>query len=454
MKAEAGLTLGTLVLTLIIALVIVAITPFTAELGIASEQLQAAEEEEKQQKTRRVPTMSEQTFKKLAEAQEFIDAKEYVAALAVLDRMLDRSRRLNGNEIGQVHNMRGFVFFSQEDYDRAIKEYQIVVAQGEEIPEGLEITTLYTLAQLSFVAERYQDALDYMETWLTKATNPGSDPHIFMGQVYYQMKNYPAAIDQIETGIRVAKERDLTVRENWWGLLNYLYFEQENWDKVLEILEILVQDFPKRDYWVRLAGVHGQEGNEKEQIAAMQGAYTAGFLDRERDLMNFAGLLMQEQVPYRAAIVLEKGFKDERIERSAKNLQGLGQAWQLAQETAKAIPAFEEAGKLSDDGRIYERLAQLYLDDDQFERCIATSTRALDKGGLRSKQQAFIVKGMCQYNENQTSRNGLSRARKSFVSCRNEARQEEDTSNQRVCGQWITYIDRESDRLRQLQESS
>ena len=55
MKAEAGLTLGTLVLTLIIALVIVAITPFTAELGIASEQLQAAEEEEKQQKTRRVP---------------------------------------------------------------------------------------------------------------------------------------------------------------------------------------------------------------------------------------------------------------------------------------------------------------------------------------------------------------------------------------------------------------
>ena len=292
-----------------------------------------------------------------------------------------------------------------------------------------------------------------MEIWLAKASIPAADPHIFMGQVYYQMKDYAAAIEQIETGIAIAKERDLTVKENWWALLNYLYFEQENWPKVLEILEILVQDFPKRDYWVRLAGVHGQVGNEKEQVYAMQGAYTAGFLERERDLLSFAGLLMQDQVPYRAAEVLEKAFEEELIEREAKNLQALGQAWQLAQETDKAIPAYEEAGRKSDDGRIYERLAQLYLDDDQFDNCVSASERALDKGGLRSVQQAHIVKGMCQFNENQTHIPNLNTARRSFVECRREAREAEDTSNQRVCQQWITYIDRETQRLEQLQSS-
>ena len=46
---------------------------------------------------------------------------------------------------------------------------------GEDIPEGLETTTLYTLAQLSFVQERYQDALDYMETWIGKAKNQSGD---------------------------------------------------------------------------------------------------------------------------------------------------------------------------------------------------------------------------------------------------------------------------------------
>ena len=171
--------------------------PFAAELGLTGAQAAAAEEEEPKQKTRRVPTMSESTFKKLGEAQVFIDEKDFDGAEKVLNDMLARSKRLNGNEVGQVYNMLGFVHFSREDFDSALLAYEKVIAQGEDIPEGLETTTLYTLAQLSFVAERYQDALDYMETWITKATNPGADPHIFMGQVYYQMKNYPAATDQI-----------------------------------------------------------------------------------------------------------------------------------------------------------------------------------------------------------------------------------------------------------------
>ena len=435
---------------LLLALAYLLAIPFAAEVGFTGAQAQAAEGEDRPQKTRRVPTMSEATFKKLAEVQEAIDAKDFESAKKILNDMLSRTRNMNGNEVGQVRNMLGFVYFSEENYPAAIKEYEQVVAQGDQIPEGLETTTLYTLAQLSFVEERYQDALDYMEKWIAEANNPGADPHIFMGQVYYQMKNYPAAIQQIETGIKIAQERDLDVKEQWWALLNYLYYEQENWPKVLEILEILVRDFPKRDYWVRLAGIHGQLGNEKEQLWCMQGAYTSNFLDREQDLMNFAGLLMQDQVPYRAALVLEKGFKDKIIERSSKNLQALGQAWQLAQESDKAIPAYEEAGKLSDDGRIYERLAQLYLDVDKFQECVVASDNAIDKGGLRSLPQVYIVKGMCQYNKDQNVIPNLTAARQSFLSCRNEARKGDDDNNQRVCGQWITYLDRETKRLEEL----
>ena len=47
---------------------------------------------------------------------------------------------------------------------------------------------------------------------------------------------------------------------------------------------------------------------------------------------------MQEEVPIRAAKVLEDGLNRKAIERDAKNLQSLGQAWQLAREVDKAIP--------------------------------------------------------------------------------------------------------------------
>ncbi|MCZ6656650.1 MAG: tetratricopeptide repeat protein [Gammaproteobacteria bacterium] len=430
-----------------LALALLVAVPFTAELGlnIAGLSAFAAEEEERRQKTRRVPSMSESTFKKLAEAQELIDLKDLAGAEQVLQGMLNRSRRYNGNEIGQIHNMLGFVYFSKEDYKGAIREYRIVVEQGEDIPEGLEVTTLYTLAQLSFVDEQYTEALRYMEIWLSKANNPGPAPHIFMGQVFYQMEDYPSSIAQIEKGIDVAQTRGTAVKENWWGLLNYLYYEEENWPKVMEILEIMVREFPKRVYWIRLAGIQGQEGMEKEQIYTMEAAYTAGFLERERDLTNLAGLLMQDEVPIRAANVMRKGIDDEIIERTDKNLRTLGQAYQLAQEVDLAIPVFEDAAKLSDDGKIYERLAQLYLEDDEYTKCTAASKNALDKGGLRKKQNVYVVQGMCEYN-----RDNLNVARKSFVSCRNESRRVEDESNQRVCQQWITFIDREADRRRQI----
>ena len=405
-----------------------------------------AAEEEKPRKTRRVPSMSEKVYKKLAEAQEAIDIKDYALAEQLLREMLNRSKRFNKNEIGQVHSMLGYTFFLREDYKSAIREYKIVVAQGEDIPEGLETTTLYTLAQLSFVEGQYQAALDYMETWITKATNPGPEPQIFMGQVYYQMKDYPAAIVKIENGIRLAEERGTKIKENWWALLNYLYYEQENMPKVIEILEILVRDFPKRDYWVRLAGMYGQEGDEKRHLHTLQAAYAGDFLDKETDLTNLAGLLMQDEVPYKAAKVLAQGIDDDVVEKSAKNLRALGQAWQLAQEVEKAIPVLEDAAKLSDDGRIYDQLSYVYLEADRYDDCVRSTNDALNKGGLRKKQSTYFIRGLCMYNQD-----NLDTARGSMVSCRNEARRKEDDLNIRTCSQWITFIDREKDRNAQLQ---
>lgn len=156
---------------------------------------------------REVSTISETTFAMLAQVTELIEMKDYAAALELIDAQLSQSQRLNGNEIGQYHSMRGFIYFSLEDYPNAIAAYQEVVAQEEELPVGLELTTLYTLAQLSFVGEQFQDALHYMEIWVAKTTNPSPAPYIFMGQVYYQMKDYPSAIGQIEQGIQVAQER-------------------------------------------------------------------------------------------------------------------------------------------------------------------------------------------------------------------------------------------------------
>ncbi len=170
---------------------------------------------------------------------------------------------------------------------------------------------------------------------------------------------------------------------------------------------------------------------------------------QQSDLTNYAGTLMQAELPWRAARVLERGLENEVIERTDDTLQQLGQAWQLAQETDKAIPVLEDAASLSDEGRIYERLASLYLDKDEPENCVEAANNALDKGGLREEYNAYLVRGMCQSNmEN------MQAARESFVTCRTMARRAEDESNRRICQQWINYIDNELQREETLRRAA
>ena len=90
------------------------------------------------------------------------------------------------------------------------------------------------------------------------------------------MKDYDKAVEQMELGVQIAQERNTTITEQNWSLLTFLYFEK-SWTNVIRVLKILVEEFPKREHWIRLAGVYGQEGFEKEQLYTLEAAYTADF---------------------------------------------------------------------------------------------------------------------------------------------------------------------------------
>ena len=407
---------------------------------------------------RRVPNMSETTYRKFGQAQELIDPcpedpdnceipRDPDGALVILHEMLERASRYNGNELGQVHQMLAVIYYNdKDDTPKTLHHYEQLLAQVPEITEALEQGTLKTLAQLHLQEENFETALNYMKRWFAISYNPGPSEYILVGQIHFQRKDFPAAAQALEAAISLAQSRELTVRENWWAMLNYAYFEMENYDKVIEILEILVRDFPKRQYWIQLAGVYGQEGYEREQLMSFEAAHVAGFLDKESDVMTFGGLLMQNEVPWRGAKYMQAGLDGEIIERSARNLQQIGQAYQLAQEVDSAIDVFEEAGEKSDDGEIYDRLSALYLEKDEFSKCRTAAERAIDKGGIKKVYNVEIVLGMCQFNLDE-----LREARATFVKARRTARDAEERSAERITQQWIRYIDNESKRRAELE---
>lgn len=421
------------------------IAPDSALSGIRTA---AAAEEEQERETRKTPALRESSYKKLSEAQELIDAKDLQGALEVLDEMAE-SRGMNAYEIASMHNMRAYVAFAMDNYPMAIQAYEDVLAQSPDIPRALEQSALYALGQLYFVEENYQRAIEYLDRWFAIAENPGPQPYIFKAQALYQMDRFREVPPIVRSAMDIARERDNEVKENWWLLMRAAYYELEDWDNVIAILETLVREFPKKDYWVQLSGLYGQQGEVKKQVATIWSAYIQGYLDKEREIMNLTGLLLQEEVPYWSARILEQAMENGVVEKTAKNLQQLAQAWQLAQEVDKAIPVYQQASRKSDDGELAFRLAQLYLDKDQCEPSIEAADRALDKGGLKNEAQVLLVKGMCQFNLDR-----LDDALETFTRGQRIARRNDNETELKSLNNWKRYVENEKSRNEQLARSA
>lgn len=400
------------------------------------------------ERARNIPSVTLSTADKLGEVQEVIDTEENpIEGLNLLNRMIERgTRRYNGNELANIYKMMAYAHFVLDDMPNTITYNEKILEYCNNIRVGLVSTTMFTLSQLYYSQEQYDNALNMIEQWLLIADDPGPNPYYFVATIYYQQQDFDQAIEYVELAIDMATERGLLpIKKSWWGMLRFLYFEKENFPKVIEILEIMVRDYPERSSWVQLAGMYGQEGYENKQLYAMEAANVLGFFDRESDFLQYQGVLMNAEVPIRAAWYLQEGFDAEIVEDSYRSLNALGQSYQMALQDDEAIEQFEAATEFAEDGRIFKRLAQLYLGKERFEKCSERADQAIEEGGVDRIYDIKILKGMCEFN-----RERLSSALEIFTEARNEARKLKAAGPEKSARDWIRYIQSEQNRLRQL----
>ncbi len=389
------------------------------------------------QKTKQAQAVSKEVYDKISKAQEQVDAKDYQGALRALNNLYNPDK-LTEYEQTNVLNYIGFIYYNMDDIQNAIRTYEKMIAIPSLEPQMAKQTT-YTLAQLYTMEEQYQKALNTLDKWFILETNPAPDPFILKAQNLYQLSRYQEMIEPIENAMRVARARNKTVKEDWYVLLNFAYFHDENYKMVRDIQKILLETWPKKRYWFSLAGAYTELGEDNNLIAAYGSAQDQGMLEKESELVTMAQLYMQAEVPYKAATLLEKEMGAGRVPKSAKNYRLLSQAWMLSQEDERAIPALKEAARLSDDGELDVRLGNTYLNLGDYDECIAAVQTGMRKGGLKSPDNAQISLGMCLYNKRQ-----YDAAIKAFRAASKTQR------SRKISQQWIRVIEADVERNRQI----
>jgi tetratricopeptide (TPR) repeat protein len=416
-----------------------------ADLGLAvfaSAHAQEGEQKKKPQETRRTPALRNKVYERLSEAQVEVEAKNYPKALELLRAMEEQGgkRALNSYELANLYNLFAFVYYSQEDYPKALGAYESVVKQPD-IPLAMEINTRYTIAQLYFVMEEWQKGINALLQWFEVAPDASAQAYILLGQGYYQMKDYDKALENTLIAMKMYKDKDKVPKEQWYSLARFLYFEKNDMPNTIAMLEEMLVHYPKKQYWVQLSHMYSEVKEEKKQLAAMEAVYVQDLLVKDREQVTMAYLYLNADVPYKAARVLDKGLKNETIEDSSKTLEILGTAWRQAQEVKKSIPVMEQAAAKSDKGELYVRLGNVYLDNDQFDKAVIAIEKGLKRGGVKRTDTAQLALGMAAFNDKK-----YSKARKAFNAAAKDKR------SKKHADQWLKYMANELERQKKLKE--
>jgi tetratricopeptide (TPR) repeat protein len=450
------------------------------------DAVQAAQEKKK---TRKVPAMREKTYKKLAEAQLMVDPDSIPreegepapvpkgtpqdAVLMLLDLM--GSKGLNSYEKAQIWNTLAFAYYTLDDMPKTVNAYEQILKQGV-ISEALELGSLRALFQLYYADEKYLKAIKYIDRFQALQAVPDPQITFFKATAYYQLENFRESLKQailveelavarraarLESSMeamsngKVSDEKmpeaklalqklqaKQAVKENWWYLQVVLYNELEDVDSVIRVLETLIVNYPKKQYWMHLAGMYSEKGQDDASLSAYYAAYIQDFLVRESEIVMMAQRLLGADNPYEASLVLEKGLKSKAIEENEKNLRLLATAYTLSQETNSAIDAWRDATKYAEDGDLHFRLAQALSAQDRHKEAVKAYSDAQKKGDLKKPGDVAFWKGISQMQ--------LERWDSATKSFRNASKLDKKKSKQ--SRQYIRYISGEKRRQEELRK--
>jgi len=421
----------------------------------------------KYKKARALQAGTAKKMAKVYEALEVVDDKgepdpDMETVLLILNELRRDMANLKSYDRSVMWNAWAFVYFSDGKYDQAMDAYYNLINEPE-VTIGLRVGALLSLGQLHLVQENYKEGIELILQWMNEVEKVTAQSYSLLGQAYYQTGDFRKSLSSMETAVTMAEEEGYKPRENWYvimaaciGELKKEIGEKESLLRQIDIYEILVNLYPKKQYFIQLGGSYGQLGREKDYMITLKAAHQKDFLNKESEYLALTQLLLLNQNPYWAAQVFVSGQKkmitivDEKTEEekvvpvikdTEKNLKLLADAWRMAQEIDKAIPVLEKAANMSKDGESFVLLGNLYLSEDKVEKAVEAINKGLDKGEVKKLSQVYLTLGQAYFELQK-----FDEAKKNF----RIAARDKDKKIKQQANNWIKYTENEEIRVANL----
>lgn len=345
--------------------------------------------------------LDEYTWKQLNAIYEDVGEERYEEAFEDLNRIRERAGRdaylqaVVDQALAQVEWARG-------NYAESLRYFEQALTL-DVLPDPVHFALMYQVAQLYYMQERDDEALEILNLWLCKVPEDRvtAAAWVLKASILVRRQDYPGVLQAIGTAIGM----DENPKEQWFQLKLAAHYELRQYPEAADTLETLVVRWPgQKRYWTQLSQLYYQMNSNDRALAVMALAYRRNLLDQPADISYLSSLYSNTDVPYKAAQVLETGIADGIVPPTRRNWTLVADSWYAAEELEKALAAYDEAGEVADDGEIDLRRSHILVDLERWSEARAALNRALQKGGLDEWKmgEAHLLRGIAHFHLGET----------------------------------------------------
>jgi tetratricopeptide (TPR) repeat protein len=334
---------------------------------------------------------SRKTYLRLIDIQELWDEKRYEEAIGELQELAGETRD-NPRDYALTHQYLAHTYVMNGQSARARAALETALGVGGLAPQlRAELQLFY--GQVLVGAEEFETARENLEAWYAVTEEPPQPSEVFaLSYANYMTGNLERAGELLE---QLIAARDGWSEESWDRLHYQILFDQQRYEEAEQVIMTLVARRPDyEDYWLLLVNHYMRIEESREALATLVLGYLQEQFVAAADKERMVSLYGHVEIPEKAARLLEQWMADGSLERTPDNLRRLGDLWLLARERARAKAALLEAAGVAPDGRTYELLGGIYLQDEEWARAHEAFAEALALGGLNNPDRVHLLAGL------------------------------------------------------------
>lgn len=282
-----------------------------------------------------------------------------------------------------VDNFTGKMYAGQEGKGKLSLEYLEGAVSTKILNDFEHADTVRLVADLNMQEKQYVNAVKWYEKWMDFTCKQDPDVYTRMAQAFYESKDLDKMIDPADKAIALYEEPN----KNPYVLKLTSYYERKMYKETVGVAEILVKTFPEnKQWWTQLGFFYMLVEDYKKALSTFEISYNKGFLSKKSELKALSQLYASNEIPYKAAVILEKYMNEGLIEKTDKMLSNLANSYHQAREYKTAASYYGEAAKLNSDPDYYRKQGILLLAAEDYKGSLKALQAALDNGAEESEQ--------------------------------------------------------------------